>query len=62
MTMPFFAHKDFFPSPLINLVLLSYVEVQIVALATIDSSDPSFGSLNIDLVAFAYIDDLALDA
>jgi hypothetical protein len=60
--MPFFTHKDFFPSPSISPILPSYVEVQAVVMATIDSLDPSSDNSNIDLVVLAYIDDLVLDA
>ncbi len=58
--MPFFAHKDFFPSPLISPILPSYVKVQAIAMAIINSLDPSSDNSNIDLVVLAYIDDLVL--
>ncbi len=61
-TMPFFARKDFFPSPHVSLVLPSYAELRAIALAAIDSLNPSFGSSNIDLAIIAYIDDLVSDA
>jgi hypothetical protein len=60
--MPFFACKDFFPSPLVSLILLSYVKAQVVTMDIVDSLDPSSKSSNIDLDVLAYIDDLALDA
>jgi hypothetical protein len=59
--MPFFACKDFFLSPSISLVLLSYA-AQVVAMAIVNSSNTSFERLSIDLVIFAYIDDLTSNA
>jgi hypothetical protein len=60
--MPFFACKDFFLSPPVSLVLPSYAKVQAIAMDTIDSLDPSSKSSSIDLVIFAYMDDLASNA
>jgi hypothetical protein len=60
--MPFFAHKDFFPTPLISPILPSYAKVQAVVMAIIDSPYPYPDNSDIDLVVLAYIDDLVLDA
>jgi hypothetical protein len=57
--VPFCTHKDFFLNPLVSLVLPSCAKGQAVAMVTIDSLDPSFENLNIDLDVLAYIDDLA---
>jgi len=54
--------QDFFPSLLISPILPSYVQVQIVLMAIIDSHDPFSDISNIDLIILAYIDDLLLDA
>jgi hypothetical protein len=43
-------------------VLLSYAKAQAVAMAIVDSLNTSSKRLSIDLVVFAYIDDLTSNA
>ncbi len=58
-TTCFFAWKDFYSNPHVNIMLLSYVEVQVIVMFVIDSPYPSSKTSNIDLVILAYINVMA---